>query len=69
MGGSGSTGRLLEEDSLLRFELYHGTECAGGEERGRAGNEGGLKLSGGIIIDFGDGGREGPLVGGCGGRS
>jgi hypothetical protein len=64
LGGSGSGGRLLEEDSLLRLELYHDTDCGGGEERGRGGKEEGLKVSEGTIVGLGDGAREGPLVGG-----
>lgn len=69
MGGSGSGGRLLDEDSLLGLELYHDADCGGGEDRGRGGNEEGLKLSGGTIIGLGDGGREEPLAGGWGEQS
>lgn len=41
----------------------------GGEEHGRGGNEVGLKLSGGTIIGFGDGGCKEPLARGRGGCS
>ena len=68
MGGSGSGGRLLEEGSFLRFELYHDVDWGGGEDRGRGGNEESLELSGGIVIGLGDGGRE-ELAGGWGEHS